>query len=66
MIDWLKKHPQRTAGLLLAIFTQIQGAMALASLPWHPLVIWGLNTALGTVVTTLAWAKTELPQENPQ
>lgn len=55
MIDWIRKHPQRCAGFALVIFTQIQGALALAELPLPPLAIWGVNTAIGTAVATLAW-----------
>lgn len=55
MLDWIKAHPQRTAGLLLVIFTQIQGALALAELPLPPLAIWGVNTVIGSGVAVLAW-----------
>jgi hypothetical protein len=55
VIAWIKKHPQRSAGLLLVIFTQIQGALTLAQLPIPPLAMWGINTAIGGVVAVLAW-----------
>lgn len=53
--EWIKKHPQRTASLLLAVFTQIQGSLALAELPLPPLAIWAFNTALSITMVILAW-----------
>lgn len=55
MMDWIKKHPQRIAGLLLVVFTQVQGAMSLAQVPMSPVVSWAVTTVIGIVVAVLAW-----------
>lgn len=55
MNAWIRRHPQRTASLLLIVFTQIQGALTLAQIPMSPLVTWAVTTILGTVMAVLAW-----------
>ena len=63
MIGWIKKHPQRTSGLLLVVFTQFQGALALADLPLPPLTVWAVNTAIGSAVAVLAWVVKNVKDE---
>jgi hypothetical protein len=73
MMNWIKEHPQRVSGLLIVIFSQVQGALAMLQAPMPPLLAWAVNTTLGIIVAALAWAiknlkdKEPLPtQENPQ
>jgi hypothetical protein len=67
MTQWIKNHPQRFASLLLGVFTQIQGSLALAQLPLPPLVIWAFNTLISVVMVCLAWTvKNTTDQETPQ
>lgn len=54
--QWIQTHPQRTASLLLAVFTQIQGSLALAQLPLPPLAVWAFNSVISIVMVCLAWA----------
>ncbi len=65
MIDWIKKHPQRTASFFLVIFTQIQGALAMAQLPLPPLAVWAVNSVIGVVMAVLAWTIKNLKDETP-
>lgn len=70
VMDWIRRHPQRTASFFLVIFTQVQGALALAQLPMSPLTVWAVNTVIGLVMAVLAWTiknlKDETPLETPQ
>lgn len=65
MYTWIKTHPQRVSGLLIVLFTQVQGAMAALSTPMPPLLAWSVNTVLGIVVATLAWAIKNLKDVEP-
>lgn len=65
MWAWMQKHPQMTASLLLGIFTQIQGSLALANFKLPPLVTWGVNTAFSVVMFLLAFAVKNLKDESP-
>ncbi len=65
MWNWIKEHPQRVSGLLIVIFSQVQGALALLQVPMPPLVSWAVNTALGIIVAALAWAIKNLKDKEP-
>ena len=66
MTRWIRKHPQMTASLLLGVFTQIQGSLALANFPMHPLTSWGINTVFSVVMFVLAFAVKNLKDEGTQ
>lgn len=63
MWAYAKAHPQRTSALLLVIFTQVQGSLALAQFPIPPLVLWAINTAFGVVMAILAFNVKNLKDE---
>jgi len=65
MTRFIKKHPQMTASLLLGVFTQIQGSLALANFPLHPVASWGINTAFSVVMFVLAFAVKNLKDDVP-
>jgi hypothetical protein len=65
MWNWIKAHPQRVAGFLIVVFSQVQGALAMLQAPMPPLVAWGVNTSLGIIVAALAWAVKNLKDEEP-
>lgn len=60
---WIRKHPQMLASLLLGIFAQIQGSLALYNFNLPPLVTWGVNTAFSIVMFILAFAVKNLKDE---
>lgn len=63
MWNWIKAHPQRSVSLLLGIFTQVQGSLALAQLELPPLASWAINTAFAIVMYVLAFAVKNLKDE---
>lgn len=64
MWNWIKKHPQRIAGLGVVMFSQIQAGFAMLQTPIHPLITWGVNSTLGLIIATLAWAIKNLKDED--
>ena len=65
MWNWIKEHPQRVSGLLIVIFSQVQGALALLQAPMPPVLAWAVNTSLGIIVAVLAWAIKNLKDKEP-
>jgi hypothetical protein len=63
MWAWIKKHPQRLAGLLLSVFGSVQGGLALFQQAMPPLVSAGVNMAMGALIAALAWAHKNLKDE---
>lgn len=63
MWQWIKKHPQRTAGLLLALFGSVEGGLVLFQTVIPPLWNAGIKFAFGTLTAGLAWAKLNLKDE---
>lgn len=63
---WIKCHPQRVTALLLVVFTQIQGSLALADLHMPPLFSWALNTVFSIVMSVLAFGVKNLKDEGSE
>lgn len=63
MLDWIKRHPQRTAGLFLTIIGGVQTNLALFTDYLSPLANSLITTAFGIIVTVLAWVKTNTTDE---
>ena len=57
--EFIRKHPQRTTGLLLVVFGSLQTSLALFKEHMPPLVDSIITTAFGVVVTVLGYIKTE-------
>lgn len=68
MWNWIKCHPQRTAGLLLTVFGSAQTSLALFQANLPPLMNAGITAAFGIVITVLAWVQKNFKdkQETPQ
>lgn len=64
MKEWIKKHPQRATGLLISVFGAVQANLIMFQAHVDPLVYAGINTALGILVTALAWFKDNTPPES--
>lgn len=57
MWQWIKTHPQRSAGLALTIVGGVQTNLVLFTDHISPLVNSIITTAFGILVATLAWVK---------
>jgi hypothetical protein len=57
MWQWIKSHPQRTAGLALTIIGGVQTNLVLFTEYLSPLVNSLVTTAFGILVAALAWVK---------
>jgi drug/metabolite transporter (DMT)-like permease len=67
MLDWIKKHPQRTTGLLLQVFAYVQGALAMFQAHVPPFTFAAITAAFGIVVTILGWVvKNTTDSQEPQ
>ena len=64
MLSWIKRHPQRTAGLALSMVGAVQTNLALFQVHVSSLVYSGITTALGILVTVLAWLKTNTKDDS--
>jgi hypothetical protein len=57
MWQWIKQHPQRTAGLALSVVGGVQTNLVLFTELISPLANSIITTVFGILVTTLAWVK---------
>lgn len=55
MWNWIKTHPQRTAGFLLTAFGSVQTSLALFQANIPPLTASIITAVFGLLVTVLAW-----------
>jgi len=58
---WIKKHPQRTAGLALTVIGGAQTNLVLFTDYISPLANSIITTLFGVLVSALAWVKTNVP-----
>jgi len=63
MWEWIKKHPQRTAGLALTVIGGIQTNLSLVMDHFPPLIGAVTNMVFGTLVATLGWMKSNAKDE---
>jgi hypothetical protein len=66
MWQWIKSHPQRTAGLALTIIGGVQTNLVLFTEYLSPLVNSLVTTAFGILVAALAWVKSNTNDGAPQ
>lgn len=57
MWQWIKLHPQRTAGLALSVVGGVQTNLVLFTELISPLTNSIITTVFGVLVTALAWVK---------
>lgn len=55
ILEWIKAHPQRTAGFLLTAFGSVQTSLALFQANLSPLTASIITAVFGLLVTLLAW-----------
>jgi hypothetical protein len=60
--NWVLKHPQRTAGLLLTAFGSLQGSLALYQASFSPTTNALITTLFGLVVALLGWVKSNVDE----
>ena len=63
MLDWIRKHPQRTAGFAIQVFGAVQ--MIVVALQAHidPIVNAVVTAAFGGLVSILAWVQKNTKDE---
>lgn len=65
MWQWIKTHPQRTAGFLLTAFGSLQTSLALFQASIPPLTASIITAVFGLLVSALAWIQKNL-QDQPE
>jgi hypothetical protein len=61
ILAWVRKHPQRTAGLALTVIGGVQTNLVLFTDFIIPLANIIITTLFGVLVSALAWVKSNVP-----
>lgn len=65
MNAWIKKHPQRTASLLLGVFGSVQTGLALFQSHMNPLANGLITMGFAIVMYVLAWVIKNFKDDEP-
>lgn len=64
--DFIRKHPQRTTGLLLTVFGSLQTSLAMFQSHIPPLAFAVITMVFGVIVTVLGFIKSQEPPETTE